>query len=584
MTERTEAGFSGQSIRRAYIVQAKAQMQEDPVKHIVRISLIGFLISGFLTLFAGNSIPSVQAQNTAPAATPTPTEEELRLQEQKRILELQRDIELAKKAIREAQPTPEPKTTPPAPTATPLAGEATLENVKLEAEMISYNALSKVADLISEEIKTKTTHIATDGKTILPAKNIAIYDAQVIKDWRFYQALFPAFKGQINDIREQYRALLCQDPNIRIHVDPNFLKSIYCTDANRDVMTVAGGFQTAFATGANLLKSFIDLAALFRTDTKIQGNAFTVDESAFVAELFRALKNKYGAANININLYYPEVFPPRVQTSSETVTIIGDLFIYKAEADRVIKKMNAQKESLVKEVTDLSTKKSKLEEEQASLKKLSERQKNLEANLQTTRDPVVRKRIKTEIAALRKELSGLIKPDVALNETLDQALARKFKQLEDDIKTLKTQLTPKEGQVKKLDEDIKRLTSLNERFLAFVAEFIKVDSNGINALALFVKSEDIENAMKDNESYWLEIKSVSAGGNNRVRKNLLWFFTGPRIDHSGGVIVEYTLYEKSGAVVYSDKLSIYKGYIEPKEIRGPKPQDLNKTGLVDIVP
>ena len=553
------------------------------MKNIVRASFIGFFISGFLVLFAINSTPSIHAQNGPPSPTPTPTEEERRLQEEKRILELQRDIELAKKAIREAQPTPEPKTTPPAPTATPLAGEATLENVKLEPEMVSYNALSVAAARISAEIKSKATHPAKvpNGNPLL-AQNIAIYDAQVIKDWRFYKALFPAFEGQINDLREQYRSLLCQDPSIKIDVDPAFLTSKYCTDPNRDVMSVVGGFQTAFAAGTNLLKSFIDLTALFRTDTKIQGNAFTVDESAFVAELFRALKNDYGADKIN--LYYPEVFPPRVKAPSKAVTLIGDLFTYKAEADRVIKKKNAKKETLVKDLTDLSTKKSKLEEEQALLKKLSERLKNLEANLRTTRDPVVRKRIRTEIAELRKELSGLLKPDVTLNETLDQALARKLKQLEEDIKNLKEKIAPKENEVKKLDEDVKRITSLNERFLAFVAEFVKVDSNGINALALFVRSEDIENAMESDESYWLEIKSVSAGGNNRVRKNLLRFFTGPKIDHSGGVIVEYTLYEKSGAVVYSDKLSIYQGYIEPKEISGPKKKDLNRTGLVDVVP
>jgi len=67
-----------------------------------------------------------------------------------------------------------------------------------------------------------------------------------------------------------------------------------------------------------------------------------------------------------------------------------------------------------------------------------------------------------------------------------------------------------------------------------------------------------------------EIKSVSSGGNNRTRKNLLRFFTGAKLDHSGGVIIEYTLYENSGAVVYSDKLSIYEGYVEPKKIRGTK--------------
>lgn len=38
------------------------------------------------------------------------------------------------------------------------------------------------------------------------------------------------------------------------------------------------------------------------------------------------------------------------------------------------------------------------------------------------------------------------------------------------------------------------------------------------------------------------------------------------MDHSGGVILEYTLYKRSGAVIYSDKLSYYEGYVEPKKI------------------
>lgn len=549
------------------------------MKHILQTVLMSPIIIVSLMLFVALAGPSVRAQDATPS--PTPTEEEQRLQEQKRLLELQRDIELAKKAIRDAQPAPEAKATPPAPTATPLSGEATLENVKLESEMVSYNALSAAADLISKEIKSKTDFVIDNQPG--HAKNIAIYDAQIVKDWRFYKALYPAFKDQIDDIRKEYESLLCHESSIKKDVDRRFLNSEYCTDPNRDVRIPVPGFQSAFAAGTNLLKSFVDLAALFRTDTKIQGLAFTVDENAFVAELFRAIKNDYD--DVKINLYYPEVFPPRVKDSSETVTVIGDLYIYKSQADLVIKKKNAQKEDLAKQIAESLKKKAKLEQEQGTLKKLNERLRNLEANLKTTRNQAVSKKIKAEIASIRTELSGLIKPDVTLNETLDHALARKFEQLKDDIKKVTDdELTPKEAEVEDLEGDVKRLTSLNERFLAFVAEFVKVDSNGVNALALFVKSEDIENAMKDAESYWLEIKSVSAGGNNRIRKNLLRYLTGPKIDHSGGVIVEYTLYEKSGAVVYSDKLSIYKGYFEPKEIRGPKGNDLDKKkGLMDIV-
>src|SRR5581483_1671556 len=85
-------------------------------------------------------------------------------------------------------------------------------------------------------------------------------------------------------------------------------------------------------------------------------------------------------------------------------------------------------------------------------------------------------------------------------------------------------------------------------------------------LALLVRSEDIDNAMREETSYWVEIQSVTAGGNNRTQKNLLRYFSGPKIDHSGGVVVEYALYNKAGQVIYSDKVSCYEGYVEPKKI------------------
>jgi len=550
----------------------------------------------FLLIFS-LAASTAMAQQSTPSPSPTPTEEERRLMEEKRLLELQRDIELAKKAIRDAQPpppatpaptpTPTPPPTPPAPSATPLAGEASLENVRLESEMVAYKALSEAAAVISNEIKQRAVRVEPDPvdtqKNInIKAENIAIYDAQVVKDWRYYRALRPAFDGHVMDIRKQYKDLLCQDARIRADVNGPFLGQ-HCAaeDSRRGAMAGVAAVQTALAAGTNLVKSFVDLAALFRTDTKITGLAFTVDESAFVAELFRALKNDYG--DDVINLYYPEVFPPRLGDSSETVTLIGDLYLYKTEADETIKKKNAKKDEVEKKLKEMTTKKGKLEEELAPLKKMHERLTLLEAN-KNTPDPEVRKRIRSEMRLIRARLAELFKPDQTFKQTLDEALAERVKKLEGEIKTLQEiEIVPREAQVKAFTEDVKKLTALNDRFLAFVAEFVKVDSNGVNPLALFIKAEDIDQIMGNKDSYWLEIKSVAAGGNNRVRKNLIRYILGPKIDHSGGVVVEYTLYSKSGAVVYSDKLAVYEGYVEPKRIRGPRGKERAREDFADKV-
>jgi hypothetical protein len=501
---------------------------------------------------------------TAQTATPTPTEEELRLQEQKRLLELQRDIEIAKKAIRDAQPQPAPTATPaapPTPTTTALAGDATLENVKLETDVVAYAAMSEAADTISDEVKAKL-----GGSNPHPPA-LAIYDSQVVKDWRFYQALFPAFEGQVKDLFSRYTTTLCARPD----VSDDFKKKYkFCDpkalapDPDREfvpqVLGAAGAVSSAFGAGTNLIKSFIDLAALFRTDTKITGNAVTIDESALVAEVFRALKNKYTDAKQEVNLYYPEVFPPRLETSaaeadkySRTVTTIGALYLAKIEADRVIAKQTARKEELLalpKVKTGLE-RLGKLGAEQLKVRALRAERDSLERALAAETDEVIQKRIKEEIGEVSAAL-GRLPALETLNAQID------FE---------KNEIKAERAEIAGIDEDVKGLKELNERFQSFVTDFVKVDASGVNALALFVRSEDIENVMKESNSYWLEIKTVAAGGNNRTRKNLIRYLFGAKIDHSGGVIVEYTLYNKQGGVVYSDKLSYYGGYIEPKKIR-----------------
>jgi len=504
------------------------------VKVTCRLGLMIFLLtSGTLSTFSQEAAPS-----------PTPSEEELKLKEEKRLLELRRDIEQAKKAIRDAQPQP------PTPSATPLAGDTTLDqNVKLEAEMVSDKAMSAAAKDISKEIRAR----------VAKATTISVYDAQTVKDWRFYQALSPALQGQVKDIKEQYQQLL--DLSVTVRADQNV----------RESFTGAADISSAFGAGTTLLKSFVDLTALFRTDTKIEGKSVTIDKSALVGELFRALKNDYAA----ITLYYPEVFPPRkpicegaddavtpppehcVQKKFMTVTIIGDLFNYKKLAEQEIETNKAAKEVINTGIASELEEMGSREEELTQVGKLKARKENLTTALGKEKVPLFRRKLWEEIVEVEAQLGNF--GGINAEAMLEARISR-----------LAELIRPKKAQIKQLDSEIKQLADLNQRFQDFVDEFVKVDANGVNALSMFIRAEDIEHAMTGDESYWLEIKSVAAGVNNRVRKNFLRYFSGAKVDHSGGVIVEYTLYNKAGAVIYSDKVSVYGGYFEPKKIKDPQ--------------
>lgn len=518
-----------------------------------RSFLLGIIVS-LLVLSGAQSYASGQTP------TPTPSEEELKLQEQKRLIELQRDIELAKKAIRDATatPTPTPAPTPPQPTATPLAGDTTLDaGVRFEISMVAYRAMSQIADNISKELYFK----------LGSASNYAIYDAQTIRDWRFHQSLFPAFQGQTDDIRKQYLELLCEafkDDTSQAFKDKFCITETASLSPQRKAVldsARAAGVSEAFGAGATLIKSFIDIAALFRTDTKIEGATVDLDDSALIAEVFRALEFRCRRliGPPCPSLYNPAAFHPRLE-KSDTVFRVGQLFVFKTEADRIIKDKTAGRPTLVNQLNELGAKKGKAEETLEKILDLRRVVNNLTAALANETVPQFRKKLWEERDKVEVQLSTLS----------NQA------ELEAEIARLEVAIAAKKAAIKAIDEPVKALTDLNDRFQKFVDQFIKTDEKGSNTLAMFIKSEDIERIMGNKTSYWIEIKSIAAGGNNRTRKNLIWFFLGPRVDHSGGVIAEYTIYDNTGAVVTSDKIAYYEGYKEPKKIQNGK--------LPDVIP
>ena len=125
-----------------------------------------------------------------------------------------------------------------------------------------------------------------------------------------------------------------------------------------------------------------------------------------------------------------------------------------------------------------------------------------------------------------------------------------------------------------------RLKSLNTQYDKMVADLTKTDpAAGTNPLTLYLQSENLRGALvcadtseQDADpcpgSYLLQLKVLVAGGNTKTKKNLITnVFTGADISHSGGSIVQFNLYDMTGASKASDTFGVYEGYTSAKNIK-----------------
>jgi hypothetical protein len=124
-------------------------------------------------------------------------------------------------------------------------------------------------------------------------------------------------------------------------------------------------------------------------------------------------------------------------------------------------------------------------------------------------------------------------------------------------------------------ESLSRLKSLNTQYDKITAEMVKTEpTSGINALTAYLQAENLYSALGCNsdqacaDSYMLQLRVVSAGGNTKVKRNLITnVFTGADISFSGGSIVEYILYDMNGVVKASNTFTVYEKYKNSKNIR-----------------
>ncbi|HEX8141074.1 MAG TPA: hypothetical protein VF553_00655 [Pyrinomonadaceae bacterium] len=423
----------------------------------------------------------------------------------------------ARQAIAEAQKA-EFEARFPKPTTTALEGRTTVDdNAFLESEMVAYVSMAHAADEIAAKLKNLQPNNSFRAIT-----NLAIYNE---KDVRLLQS-YSAARNRIAAMDRRYRELIlaATPPGV---IQPQFAPIV------------------PISAATSVVGSFIDLLALFRTDVEIKGKAFNIGEAALVSEVFRALRAQYPAG---INLYYPAVFPPqlRMDNTSQILTDIQTLHNLKAKADEIITKAEKNDKKIAELKAEIETLKEAIKEYDKKLEALNDKVAELE-NQGRYKNAKLIKYYQDKILNLEKEK--------------DKA--------QETIKTDTANLAQLKGTADTLKETITQLKALNAQLEKLVNDLIKVDeASGVNALTAFLRAENINEALKDENSYWLELTVLKAGGNNRIKRNLITtVFTGSQVSHSGGTIIEYNLFSKTGASQVSDTKTNYVNYVKAKKIK-----------------
>ncbi len=509
-----------------------------------------------------------RAQATAASPTPTPKSAEvLRLEEEKAQAELRKAIAEANKAELEARF--------PKPTTTPLAGTTTVEGAVIESQMVSYAHLAAAANKLVGQLKDKKLGIQT----------LVIYNEKDVNLLLSYKVAL----NQLELMNRGYDQMLPRTPRPCPSPEPGSVRLRV-----ESLETMAAAVPALLSVARSVFGSFVDLTALLRTNVEIKGQTFDVEEAALVSEVFRAANASDG---LGATLFYPAVFPPNLdfkvdEMKSPFLTRLDDLNNRRAyaggladaleETQKAIKKAEAAIESLKASVEGLTARKQEAEAKLADLEKIY-------GSSDPRRRP--RRRVPPEklevMLELRRAIENLQKQLDEIRKRPDGKLARAEAERDwqkAELACLLSKLKPEFADPEKLDDTIARLRAKNTQFDKFIEALVKADNvSGLNSLTSYVKAENMLAALKgadgaDTSFYWLQLKVLKAGGNNRIKTNLVVdiFTGGNRLSHSGGAVVEYILFDRNGKSVASDIFTEYSGYVKADKVR--KLKNLKKVG------
>ncbi|NEQ47530.1 MAG: hypothetical protein F6K00_29905 [Leptolyngbya sp. SIOISBB] len=108
-------------------------------------------------------------------------------------------------------------------------------------------------------------------------------------------------------------------------------------------------------------------------------------------------------------------------------------------------------------------------------------------------------------------------------------------------------------------QKLARLKELNQQLDNFIGGLSAIDNTtGVSAIYFLARARQIEKLLSE-DSAVLFIDVEHSGGSNRTTRSL---FSSGRVEYSGGVIVTYILFGRSGEILLSNTLYGYSGYEE----------------------
>ena len=83
----------------------------------------------------------------------------------------------------------------------------------------------------------------------------------------------------------------------------------------------------------------------------------------------------------------------------------------------------------------------------------------------------------------------------------------------------------------------------------------------------YLQAEALYNQMKATNSYWIDLQVVKAGGNMRVKSNIITnFILGSRVNFSGGAVVYFNIFNNEGKSMISGTVPAYEKYLKSSRI------------------
>lgn len=556
---------------------ADTNRKEYPMINIILRKLSKPIAMMIAYAMLASSMGYVYAQDpaTPPAPTTPPKSEEVqRLEEEKTKAELREAIAKANKAELDAKF--------PKPTSTPLSGTTSInDGAVIEGQMMAYVSMAKAANKIVRGISL----------TGLPIQNLAIYNERDMNLLLSYKVAI----SQVDALRQQFCAQL-----------PCVTRPTPARSISAAPLTIAQSF----------LGGLVDLTAFFRTNVEVKGQSFDIDEGPLVAEVFRAARKDDKLKNASF--FYPFVFGPDTDPQKPSV-ILGKL--------EAIRNLRIDAADFISDVAskdqEISKAKAKVDQLKGQIELLSAKQQDAITVAQRILDtycPIIAK-----ASSHQPPVASIPKPGDPLDEEADKILykirqvahgkcrrmpAEKHEQLFEIRDILKqtradrreaiTNLGTANKKVEDLgkerdglsqrlsdptrniDDAVAFLKAASEQFDKFVTSIVQADATvGVNPLTSYIRAEKLQTALdaqasdkgsadaKVGPGYWLQLRVLKAGGNNRIKTNLIIdvFTGGNRISHSGGTIVQYALYNSAGRLVASDTITEYINYIKADKVK-----------------